>query len=87
VYTEKIPIAEESVKMAEEFNMDPITAALNGGEDYELLFTADLKNYEQLLEMEDVSIIGHIVDKKEGRKLVTPNGTTIDIQAQGWQHQ
>ena len=87
VYTEKIPIAEESVKMAEEFNMDPLTAALNGGEDYELLFTADLRYYEQLLEMEDVSIIGHIVDIKEGKKLITPNGTAINLQAQGWRHQ
>ena len=87
VYTEKIPISEESVKMAQEFNMDPLTAALNGGEDYELLFTADLRYYEQLLEMEDISIIGHIVDIKEGNRLVTPDGTNIDIQAQGWRHQ
>ncbi len=87
VYTEKIPISEESVKMAQEFNMDPLTAALNGGEDYELLFTVDLSEYENILEMEDVFIIGHIVEIEKGRKLITPDDTAIDIQAQGWKHQ
>ena len=87
IYSEKIPISEESIKMAEEFNMDPLTAALNGGEDYELLFTASLKDYEKIMEIEDVHIIGHIVKIEKGRKLITPDNTTIEIRAQGWKHQ
>ncbi len=86
IYSEKIPISEESVRTAEELNMDPITAALNGGEDYELLFTVNIHDHEKIKQMKDVSIIGHIVNQEKGNKLITPDGLAMELQAQGWKH-
>ncbi len=87
IYSEKIPVAEETRIMAEELNMDPLTAALNGGEDYELLFTVPLEALEKIKKVDGISIIGHIVEKEKGNKLVMPDHTTIDLVALGWQHQ
>ncbi|MEA1899081.1 MAG: thiamine-phosphate kinase, partial [Bacteroidota bacterium] len=61
IYSEKIPISEESARTAEELNMDPLTAALNGGEDYELLFTVKIHDHNKIIQLKDISIIGHIV--------------------------
>lgn len=86
IYAERIPISEEANRMAEEFGIDPLTAALNGGEDYELLFTADLNHHDMLESMADIHIIGHIVDENKGKKFIKPDGTAINIKAQGWAH-
>lgn len=86
IYSEKIPLSEESAQTAEEFNMEALTAALNGGEDYELLFTVGIHKHEKIRQLKDVSIIGHIVKQEKGNKLITPDGQAVELQAQGWKH-
>jgi len=86
IYSDKLPISKESVHAAEEFNMDPLTAALNGGEDYELLFTANIHDHEKISQLKDISIIGHIVKQEKGNKLITPDGLAVELKAQGWKH-
>jgi thiamine-monophosphate kinase len=84
LYEEKIPIDATTVNMAEEFNISPITAALNGGEDYELLFTISQKDFDQIRLIPGISIIGHMTDKKDGAYLVTNDEQLVEIKAQGW---
>ncbi|MDP4209495.1 MAG: thiamine-phosphate kinase [Bacteroidota bacterium] len=84
VYQHKIPIDEQTVKIAEEFNFEPTVVALTGGEDYELLFTLPLNYYDIVLAREDISIIGHITHKSEGCNLVTEDNTQVPLVAQGW---
>ena len=84
VYEDKIPIDYVTASMAEEFNMNLTTVALSGGEDYELLFTVPLSEYEKVKSLEGIHIIGHITDKTEGAALITRDGGEIDIHAQGW---
>lgn len=84
VYMEKIPIDEQTAKMANEFGIDPYTAALNGGEDYELLFTIPLSEFQAVDGMEGIRIIGHIVEPGLGAYLVPPSGEEIRLTAQGW---
>jgi thiamine-monophosphate kinase len=82
----KVPIHPDSEKVSLEFNMDPITSALNGGEDYELLFTIDEKDLELVKYMPGVFIIGEIIPAKDGIKLHTTGGNIHDLKAQGWNH-
>lgn len=84
IYMDKIPIDEQTARMAEEFNIDMFTAALNGGEDYELLFTVPLSEYQVVDSMENVRVIGHIVEPHLGPYLIPPSGEDIRITAQGW---
>jgi thiamine-monophosphate kinase len=84
IYMEKIPIHNETAQMAAELRIDPIIAALNGGEDYELLFTVPIGLHQKVLSIEGVSIIGHITKEKAGAFLVTPDGTEVALTAQGW---
>ncbi|EJX01107.1 thiamine-phosphate kinase [gut metagenome] len=84
LYEERIPIDYQTAVTAEEFNMNVYTAALNGGEDYELLFTVPLACHEQVAQLEDVKIIGHITVASEGQKLVTRDGNEFELKAQGW---
>lgn len=84
LYEDKIPIDYQTAVLAEQFNMNVTTAALNGGEDYELLFTAPLSMLEQIDSITAVKIIGHITDASAGNKLVTRDNTEIDLVAQGW---
>ncbi|MDE5419369.1 thiamine-phosphate kinase [Labilibaculum sp. DW002] len=84
IYEEKIPIDYETHKMAEELNMNYSVFALNGGEDYELLFTVPLDKFDAIEEMEDVKVIGHITNESKGKYLVTRDGVEIELQAQGW---
>jgi thiamine-monophosphate kinase len=70
--------------MAEELNMSIVTAALNGGEDYELLFTARIEDYEKILTLENVGIVGHITKPELGLNLVGREGEEISLKAQGW---
>ncbi len=84
VYEDKLPIDYQAAALAEEMNLNIVTCALNGGEDYELLFTCDIKDYEKLVPIEDVYLIGHITKPEYGCQLVGRNGEELPLQAQGW---
>ncbi len=85
IYLERMPIARETYKLAEELHLDPVTAALNGGDDHELLFTVPLAMQEQIAQLGyGVEIIGHITEADTGAALVTPDGSTIELKAQGF---
>jgi thiamine-monophosphate kinase len=84
IYETKIPVDPETQKMAQEMNISPATAALNGGEDYELLFTVPLSSHEQISRHKEVSVIGHIVEENKGKKLITSQGSETELIAQGW---
>ncbi|MBN1950353.1 MAG: thiamine-phosphate kinase [Bacteroidales bacterium] len=84
LYAEKIPVAEDTRKTAEEMGLEAVTIALNGGEDYELLFTAPLDAYEALTAIEGITILGHITSKSEGSCLVLQDGSLAGISALGW---
>jgi thiamine-monophosphate kinase len=84
VYEDRIPINEVTAKVAKEFSIEPIMCALNGGEDYELLFTVPISEYDKVLRVQDVSVIGSIVNQSEGLDLVSKSGTRIGLKAQGW---
>jgi thiamine-monophosphate kinase len=81
-----IPIHPEAEEMALKFQLDPITCALNGGEDYELLFTIKASEIEKIRFLPDIAIVGEIVEKSEGIMLHTKGGNIHAIKAQGWQH-
>jgi thiamine-monophosphate kinase len=84
VYDERIPVADETREAAAEFQMEALVPALHGGEDYELLFTTALSDYDKVSAIEGVSIIGNITDKKGSALLVGNDGNAIQLQAQGW---
>lgn len=85
IYEERIPVDYQTAVMAEEFNMNVFTCALNGGEDYELLFTVPLTDFEKVSQIKDVKVIGHITNADQGRVLITKDGQQFDLKAQGWQ--
>lgn len=85
VYENKLPLHPSTVEVAEQFKLHPTTCALNGGEDYELLFTVPLSLHDKISSLKDVSIIGHITPQSHGTKLVTPSNQSYDLVAQGWQ--
>lgn len=84
IYEERIPIDYQTAIMAEELNMNVATCALNGGEDYELLFTVPIADHEKVAAMKDVRVIGHIVKDNMGLALITRDGAEIELKAQGW---
>ncbi|HEX2935114.1 MAG TPA: thiamine-phosphate kinase [Bacteroidales bacterium] len=84
LYSHKIPIDDNTIDACKELNMEPLICALNGGEDYELLFTLPMANFDIIAARNDVSIIGHITDKSEGCNLVTEQNQQIPLIAQGW---
>lgn len=84
VYEDRIPIDYQTACMAEEFNMNMVTAAMNGGEDYELLFTVPLTDNEKVEKLEGVKVIGYIADKDLGAAMITRDGQEMPIRAQGW---
>ena len=86
VYEDRIPIDYQTAVMAEELNMNLVTAALNGGEDYELLFTVPLHCHEQIKKIDGVKVIGHITSENLGCALVTRDGTEMPLRAQGFNH-
>ncbi len=86
IYEDRIPIDYQTAIMAEELNMNLVTAALNGGEDYELLFTVPLHCHEQVSKMKGVKVIGHVTDEKLGCAMITRDGTEIPLRAQGFNH-
>ena len=84
VYEDKLPIDYQAAALAEEMNLNIVTCALNGGEDYELLFTCSLDDYEKLIPLDDVYLIGHITKPEYGINLIGRNGEEISLKAQGW---
>ncbi len=84
IYEERIPIDYQTAIMAEELNMNVTTCALNGGEDFELLFTVPIADHEKIAAMKDVRIIGHIVSENMGLALITRDGAEMELKAQGW---
>lgn len=86
VYEDRIPIDYQTAVMAEELNMNLVTAAMNGGEDYELLFTVPLHAHEAIRKIPGVHVIGHITKPSLGAALITRDGAEIPIRAQGWNH-
>jgi thiamine-monophosphate kinase len=86
VLEDKIPIDNQTFETALEFKLDPITCALNGGEDYELLFTIDQKDFEKIKNHPDIHFIGHIHANASQNVLITKQGSVVPIKAQGWDH-
>ena len=86
LYEEKIPLDPQVISTCEEFNIDSTTVALNGGEDYELLFTISQDDFSKIKANPNLSIIGHIKEEKEGLHLVTRAESRIPIKAQGWKN-
>ena len=84
IFEKNIPIDYQTAVMAEEFNMNVTTCAMNGGEDYELLFTVPIGDHEKIMALDDVKLIGHITKESLGRVLVTRDNQEFDIKAQGW---
>ena len=84
LYEEHLPIDYQTAAMAEEFNMNVTTCALNGGEDYELLFTVPLSAYDKVSQMDGIRVIGHITKPELGCALVTRDGQEFELKAQGW---
>lgn len=86
IYDEKIPIDGKTSMTAIDFNLDPIMCALNGGEDYELLFTVKQSDFDKIKGNPHMSVIGHMTDGSEGLYYVDKNGSMVELQAQGWNH-
>ncbi|MDQ7947261.1 MAG: thiamine-phosphate kinase [Pedobacter sp.] len=84
IYEDKLPIDPMTYETARELGLDPTVCALNGGEDYELLFTIKQSDYQKLKNDIDVSIIGHITDKNEGVKMISKSNVVHELKAQGW---
>lgn len=84
IYEDRIPIDYQTAIMAEELNMNLVTAAMNGGEDYELLFTVPLHCHDKIQSVPGVKLIGHITEQSLGCAMITRDGTEMQIKAQGW---
>lgn len=85
IYEEKLPLADEARKAAFKFGLDPTVCALNGGEDYELIFTLKQEDYDRITLNEEISVVGYMTDAHEGTKLLSRGGNSFDLTAQGWQ--
>jgi thiamine-monophosphate kinase len=84
LFEEKIPIDPQFINVCEEFNIDSTTVAINGGEDYELLFTIALEDFDKIKANPNFTVIGHMTQESEGAHLVTRANTTIPLKARGW---
>ena len=84
IFEKQLPIDYQTAVMAEELNMNVTTCALNGGEDYELLFTVPIGDHEKIQQLDDVRLIGHITNKSLGHVLVTRDDQEFELKAQGW---
>jgi thiamine-monophosphate kinase len=84
LFEDKIPLDPTTINTCEEFKLDSTTVALNGGEDYELLFTIDQSDFPKIKGNPNLTVIGHMVEKNEGANLVARNGALIPLEAQGW---
>ena len=86
IYEDKLPIHEDSRMFAYKLELDPTMCALNGGEDYELVFTIKQDDYEKMVLNENISVIGYVTEDIEKAKIITKGGNTYDLKAQGWNH-
>jgi thiamine-monophosphate kinase len=86
IYEDKLPIDELTYQTAGSFKIDPVTCVMNGGEDYELLFTIKQDDFDKLKNHPDIHFIGYIQDIKKGINLVTKSGNVVPLKAQGWDH-
>lgn len=86
IFEDKIPVDQQTYETAVEFNLDPITCALNGGEDYELLFTIRQADHEKIKSHPDIHLIGYVHEKQHENLMITKGGNTVPIRAQGWDH-
>lgn len=86
IYEDKLPVDKQTYDTAYEFKIDPTTCALNGGEDYELLFTISQDDFEKLKNHRDIHFIGYVHELEKGNVMQSKNGNTVPIQAQGWDH-
>lgn len=84
IYEEKIPIDQQTYDLSKEFGIVPSVAALNGGEDYELLFTIDQKDFEKIQEMEDISVVGYMTESEAGQQVISNDNQSFELKAQGW---
>ena len=84
IYEEKMPLDPVTINAAEELGLSAMVGALNGGEDYELLFTIPLEDFDKVKEVPQIAVIGHMTDKASGWQMVTRSGSTISLSAQGW---
>ncbi len=86
IFEDKIPIDNLTYETAVEFQLDPVTCALNGGEDYELLFTISQVDFEKIKNHADIHFIGYVHEKKDQNIIITKGGNPVPLQAQGWDH-
>ena len=86
IYQDKLPIDALTTDTALEFNLDPTTCALNGGEDYEILFVVDQEHHDKVEQHPDISVVGHITEADQGADLVLRSGEFVPLKAQGWNH-
>ena len=86
IYEESVPIDNTAFDTALEFKLDPITCALNGGEDYELLFTVAQADHEKIKKHPDIHMIGYVHDQRDQNVMISKAGTTVPLRAQGWDH-
>ena len=84
LFSEFIPLANPALETAAEFNLDPIMCALNGGEDYELLFTISVNDHAKIKNHPDITVIGHLTEASDGVNLIAKGGQAVPLQAQGW---
>jgi len=86
IYEDKIPLDPQVIRLSEQLNINPITAALNGGEDYELLFTIPLQDFDKIKHNPHLTIIGHMTEQNDAAMLVLKDGQSVALTAQGWNH-
>jgi thiamine-monophosphate kinase len=86
IHEEKLPIDNETLRFGQEIEVHGTIAALNGGEDYELLFTVPLSDFDTIKRYPEISVIGHITNKDKGYSLITGDGNSIPLEAQGFSH-
>ena len=84
LFSEFIPLANPALEAAAEFNLDPLMCALNGGEDYELLFTISVNDHAKIKNHPDITVIGHLTEASDGVNLIAKGGHAVPLQAQGW---
>lgn len=84
IYEERIPLDYQTAVMAEELNMNVTTCALNGGEDYELLFTVPLSENDRVSQLQDIKVIGYMTEENQGRAMIARDGGEFELKAQGW---
>ena len=84
IFEDKLPFHPETQKAAEEFNIDPTICAMSGGEDYELLFTINPDDYNKIKGSPYFAVVGHITEAESGCNLLTRDGSSVQITAQGW---